>query len=52
MLPLQHCLAAAEMANEFQQHTQAFRTADRDKQSQLDAHERVDNERVHVMERV
>jgi len=52
MLPPQRCLASAEMANDFQQYTQASRTAARDKQSQLDTHESVNNERVHAMERV
>ena len=52
MLPPQRCLASAKMANDFQQHTQASRTAARDKQSQLDTHESVNNERVHVMERM
>jgi len=50
MLPPQRCLASAKMANDFQQHTQASRTAAQDKQSQLDTHESVDNERVHAME--
>ena len=50
MLPPQRCLASAKMANDFQQHTQASRTAAQDKQSQLDTHESVDNERVHAIE--
>jgi len=40
------------MANNFQQHTQVSRTAAWDKQSQLDTHESIDNERVHAMEHV
>ena len=38
------------MANDFQQHTQASRTVAWDKQSQLDTHKSIDNERVHAME--
>ena len=52
MLPLQHCSASAKMANDFQQHIQASRTTAQDKQSQLDTHESVNNERVYAMERV
>ena len=52
MLPPQGCPASAKMANDFQQHTQASRTAARDKQSQLDTHESIDNERVHAIEHV
>ena len=50
MLPPQGCPASAKMANNFQQYIQASRTAARDKQSQLDTHESIDNERVHAME--
>jgi len=52
MLPPQHCLASAKMANNFQQHIQASQTAAWDKQSQLDTYESIDNERVHAMEYV
>ena len=50
ILPPQYCSALAKMANDFQQHTQASQTATWDKQSQLDTHESIDNERVHAME--